>query len=294
MKSLFSRFRSKDREGAPAQDTKAAGLSRRPSSETIQPVPAPSALRLQPSNRPAQPTAPSPAPSLAPSSRSATPSGLPGCLERAPSIPRRTSSIGPTYVSRPSSTLSFTNTKKGDHAYVGADVERERETVRTLSATYLDVSGHGGTKKVTFRSPIPTPPSSALMDGLSQPDQPSPAAASQNSSSRADRSTARKHSLPPLSSIRPIHPSSSGSTSRASSSPSHPLGADLASPAPSTSASMTSETSLATSTQSYLAQANSWSEMAEEDLIANLGPKERTRQEVLWEIVSSEERWVFS
>jgi hypothetical protein len=32
--------------------------------------------------------------------------------------------------------------------------------------------------------------------------------------------------------------------------------------------------------------------MAEEELIANLGPKERTRQEVLWEIVSSEERYV--
>ena len=30
--------------------------------------------------------------------------------------------------------------------------------------------------------------------------------------------------------------------------------------------------------------------MAEEELIANLGPKERTRQEVLFEIVNSEER----
>ena len=32
--------------------------------------------------------------------------------------------------------------------------------------------------------------------------------------------------------------------------------------------------------------------MAEEELIANLGPRERTRQEVLFEIVSSEERFV--
>lgn len=53
---------------------------------------------------------------------------------------------------------------------------------------------------------------------------------------------------------------------------------------------MASETSYAGSTQSYIAQPNSWSEMAEDDLIANLGPVERTRQEVLWEIVSSEER----
>ena len=37
----------------------------------------------------------------------------------------------------------------------------------------------------------------------------------------------------------------------------------------------------------------SWSENAEEDLVSNLGPRERTRQEVLWEIVASEERYVY-
>ncbi|KAI0065441.1 Dbl homology domain-containing protein [Artomyces pyxidatus] len=36
----------------------------------------------------------------------------------------------------------------------------------------------------------------------------------------------------------------------------------------------------------------SWSEGAEEDLVSNIGPRERTRQEVLWEIVASEERYV--
>jgi hypothetical protein len=34
-----------------------------------------------------------------------------------------------------------------------------------------------------------------------------------------------------------------------------------------------------------------WSEGAEEDLVTHLGPRERTRQEVLWEIVASEERY---
>lgn len=38
----------------------------------------------------------------------------------------------------------------------------------------------------------------------------------------------------------------------------------------------------------------SWSEAAEEDLVSNLGPRERTRQEVLWEIVASEQRYVSS
>lgn len=36
----------------------------------------------------------------------------------------------------------------------------------------------------------------------------------------------------------------------------------------------------------------SWSEAAQEDLVSNLGQRERTRQEVLWEIVASEQRCV--
>lgn len=51
--------------------------------------------------------------------------------------------------------------------------------------------------------------------------------------------------------------------------------------------------SLATgSTTSFLPVANSWSEMTDPDLVDNLGMQERARQEVLWEIVSSEERCV--
>jgi hypothetical protein len=33
-----------------------------------------------------------------------------------------------------------------------------------------------------------------------------------------------------------------------------------------------------------------WREAAEEDLVTHLGPSERGRQEVMWEIVASEER----
>ena len=39
--------------------------------------------------------------------------------------------------------------------------------------------------------------------------------------------------------------------------------------------------------------AGSWSEGVEEDLVTRLGSHERTRQEVLWEIVASEERYGF-
>lgn len=45
-------------------------------------------------------------------------------------------------------------------------------------------------------------------------------------------------------------------------------------------------------TSSRILAAASWSEGAEDDLVSNLGPRERTRQEVLWEIVASEERCV--
>jgi hypothetical protein len=40
----------------------------------------------------------------------------------------------------------------------------------------------------------------------------------------------------------------------------------------------------------FCAVRQSWSEITEEDLVQNLSPRERTRQEVLWEIVSSEDR----
>ncbi|KPV77937.1 uncharacterized protein RHOBADRAFT_50463 [Rhodotorula graminis WP1] len=35
-----------------------------------------------------------------------------------------------------------------------------------------------------------------------------------------------------------------------------------------------------------------WSEMAHQELVNNLSPRERTRQEILWEVVASEERYV--
>ncbi|PBK96765.1 Dbl homology domain-containing protein [Armillaria gallica] len=43
---------------------------------------------------------------------------------------------------------------------------------------------------------------------------------------------------------------------------------------------------------SRILAAASWSEVTEEDLVSNLGSRERTRQEVLFEIISSEERYV--
>ena len=187
---------------------------------------------------------------------------------------------------------------------------------RTVSA------GEAGGKKVTFRSPAPTPSINteleevALLDSiieaqsegrgsktdnrrntsaspskkpsapakLSRPQPTSRSSPSQSFSTRPRfssrqslRITARKASLPPL-------PTRSDSFSQ--SNQRSPLRSSIVSPAPS-NASLER-----TSARSYLPPPNSWGEMADEELIANLGPRERTRQEVLWEIVSSEERSV--
>jgi hypothetical protein len=44
------------------------------------------------------------------------------------------------------------------------------------------------------------------------------------------------------------------------------------------------------SSGSHILAAQSWSEVTEDDLVSNIGSRERTRQEVLFEIISSEER----
>lgn len=46
------------------------------------------------------------------------------------------------------------------------------------------------------------------------------------------------------------------------------------------------------SSGSHILAAQSWSEVTEDDLVSNIGSRERTRQEVLFEIISSEERCV--
>ncbi|WVQ78876.1 hypothetical protein IAT38_000967 [Cryptococcus sp. DSM 104549] len=208
-------------------------------------------------------------------------------------------------------------------------------------------SGHG--KKVTFRSPPPTPTASVVLDSavdydggdssvgqevgggrpvsrasareslpanslpqrkdslraVSRSDSLPPAPRDEPSSSTLaappaprrtsspflptwnPRPSSRKASLPPLS--KPFHnPSASASASASldSGGISPTKHSMLFSPTP-------SDHSIGSaSTRSYLPPPNSWSEMADQELIANLGPKERTRQEVLWEIVSSEERYV--
>lgn len=191
------------------------------------------------------------------------------------------------------------------------------------------LSGEGHSKKVTFKSPAPTPTASVVLDeyalheadeaqpggedllhdgrrgGSSSPsEKPSlptkltrPPATSRASSSQSFASSRPRASSRQSASFLP--PSSRPLTQRKASMPPLSAGSGVpnlagrggASPTKSAMSPTSSEHSLGgTSARSYLPPPNSWGEMAEEELIANLGPRERTRQEVLWEIVSSEER----
>lgn len=151
-------------------------------------------------------------------------------------------------------------------------------------------------KKVAFISPTPTPtPSSLGLDNLPMDD------ASSTSKSTVVRSL-------------PMHPREPrGSTSTAASASRTDVGsskngilavkATTTRPTPSPylikpgygdgasiHQSLRSGTPFSQKSMGSVLPPASWSEGAEEDLVTHLGPRERTRQEVLWEIVASEER----
>ncbi|OCF40058.1 hypothetical protein I317_06133 [Kwoniella heveanensis CBS 569] len=319
MKSIFSRFKS-DKE----RDPKAPSSARPSSSASL-------AARLRDDNDKdknvrSRPLLPKRASTSTPKTSSSNPTSTLG-----------PPSIVPLRAHSPSSMLGENHRPHSVHGtlrdmdlspVVGWDDGTERG--RTVSASGEQASSGGAGKKVTFRSPVPTPTASVVLDeavnlhvpnergrppsrssdrrtpstsptkrhstSALKPSIPSsfsrPPTAQSTDSARprpTSRQTSpflpslairpqalRKASLPPLS--RPSYTPRPGSTSPTKS----PM---VMSPTP-------SDVSTGASARSYIAPPNSWSEMAEDDLIANLGPKERTRQEVLWEIVSSEERYV--
>jgi hypothetical protein len=190
------------------------------------------------------------------------------------------------------------------HSLAGVDGDADLTEIYTGDETIRGRTSSGGeglhVKKVTFRSPIPTPTTSFVLDKIptfapiapvthqpapqtSKALPPSPSKKSSGFFSRPPTTSSpsnSRQSLPPLQKPT-MGRKSSGMTTVTPSTSSTKL---AMSPTP-------SEMSLGgMSQQSYLPPPASWSEMAEDELIANLGPRERTRQEVLYEIVSSEER----
>ncbi len=133
-------------------------------------------------------------------------------------------------------------------------------------------------KKVAFISPPPTPGPS-LDRALPQSPTPQPppvVSPTKNSVSRFHAAHAKEPRGSTSSSTRTASP-----TVAKPDMSSHSL----------RSGSPYSQMSENTSGSRILA-AQSWSEVAEDDLVSNLGSRERTRQEVLFEIIQSEERYV--
>ncbi|GJJ12097.1 hypothetical protein Clacol_006338 [Clathrus columnatus] len=186
-------------------------------------------------------------------------------------------------------------------------------------------------KKVAFISPVSTPPSVPVQQSsdsnnslsferkhlTSAPDHPtsssrppfSPDILTSTSNTKTSQSVLRVTNPSTSSTSSPPNTLSSVSRSATSNSPTTPTtsitttasrGLSLpfrnpeipsAKEVSSTIRSGTPYSVMSANTSRILATA-SWSEAAEEDLVSNLGPRERTRQEVLWEIVASEERYV--
>ncbi len=152
-------------------------------------------------------------------------------------------------------------------------------------------------KKVAFLSPPPTPSSFNA-------DRPLPEDASAlNKStvvrsqlshpkdSRGSMSTAASGSRPDIGSSKNSTQTVKATSTRSVTSPysAKPAYGDAAS----IHQSLRSATPFSQKSIGSVLPPASWSEGAEEDLVTHLGPRERTRQEVLWEIVASEERYWF-
>ncbi|RPD66270.1 Dbl domain-containing protein [Lentinus tigrinus ALCF2SS1-7] len=168
-------------------------------------------------------------------------------------------------------------------------------TGRSSRKTANGSTGADAQKKVAFLSPPPTP--GPLQDrALPDADTPTPTNAAAKSTvsrfhaahgkdTRGSTSTAASSRTDVASTLK----SNKAASTRTATSP-YPaknyeasLHQSLRSGTPYSQMSNASSRILA---------AQSWSEVAEEDLVSNLGQRERTRQEVLWEIVTSEERYV--
>ncbi|KAF8710607.1 hypothetical protein RHS03_02428, partial [Rhizoctonia solani] len=186
------------------------------------------------------------------------------------------------------------------------------QTHSTASSRPSQQSEHGpdsaARRKVAFRSPPPTP--GTIPVPLPEPESeqiqippPQPSHSQSHSQSpQPQTTTTTYYRIRPNSAARfregtntpPKISTSSGRTTAASGRVAHsPTQSTRTYPNEAASMTIRSGTPYShMSGTSAIQAAASWSEAAENDLVTNLGSRERTRQEVLWEIVASEERYV--
>ncbi|KAH9951913.1 Dbl domain-containing protein [Amylocystis lapponica] len=220
------------------------------------------------------------------------------------------SSSTPTPIA-PFSPLPPIDTSEGSSTYLPKDdptsppTPRQESSESTARSSRKTANGSMGAaagnsndvqKKVAFLSPPPTPgPTSDR--ALADAEAPATSGAAplkttvsrfQAAHTRGSTSTATSSKTDVSSTVK-----STKQPSRAGSSP-VPAPTKNFNDGASIHQSLRSGTpySQMSNASSRILSAQSWSEVAEEDLVSNIGQRERTRQEVLWEIVASEERYV--
>lgn len=196
------------------------------------------------------------------------------------------------------------DTTSNADTYVASRHEQEysNRTSRKAPSTSVSTTSDAH-KKVAFISPTPTP--SALDRTISEPSHTGKSPVLPQQSSAPAKTTLSRfqaaHGKDPRGSTSSA--ASSSKTDVASTKVSVKATSVRGAPSPTPSRALDTasiQQSLRSGTpysqmsnnSSRILAAASWSEGAEEDLVSNLGPRERTRQEVLWEIVASEERFV--
>ncbi|KAH9966729.1 hypothetical protein BC827DRAFT_693372 [Russula dissimulans] len=174
-----------------------------------------------------------------------------------------------------------------------------RNSRKTGSGSISTTNGNNDVqKKVAFISPAPTPTPSSL--GLDSPVADDASATNKSTvvrsppthprDTRGSTSTAASASRTDVGSSKNSTATVKATTTRSAPSP-YPTKPGYGDGA-SIHQSLRSGTPFSQKSMGSVLPPASWSEGAEEDLVTHLGPRERTRQEVLWEIVASEERYV--
>jgi hypothetical protein len=184
------------------------------------------------------------------------------------------------------------NSPRAEPDSAGRSSRKTNTSVAT--ATTNDVQ-----KKVAFRSPPPTPsnldrtlpeaPGNTASSGVPLKTSVSRFQAAHGKEPRGSTSTGASSSKTDVSSS--AAKTAVRSTSTRTASPYLQKVGEAGSSQSLRSGTPYSSMSNTTSGSRILA-AQSWSEVTEEDLVSHLGSRERTRQEVLFEIISSEERKV--
>ncbi|KAJ3527920.1 hypothetical protein NMY22_g9604 [Coprinellus aureogranulatus] len=197
---------------------------------------------------------------------------------------------------------SVRNEESKDEPEPTPRVTRRNTKDSTRDASAATTAANGVEKKVAFISPPPTPTPNAIDRAQQEPTpNSSPTAPLKTNVSRFQAAHGKEPRVSP-SNGTPASSSKTDVSSAGNKASAKATSTRTASPYlqksfdAGSSPSFRSNTPYSTMSQntsgSRILAAASWSEVTEGDLVSNIGSRERTRQEVLFEIIQSEDRYV--